>query len=906
MAKKKKKEKQELITLNLNGQEIEVPPNVLLVEAAKVADIEIPVFCYHPKLEPVGMCRMCLVEVGSNRDRRGNLVLDEDGNEKVNWFPKLMPACTTRVTPGMFVKTNEPRVTDAWRGTLEFLLTSHPLDCPVCDKGGECPLQDLTFAYGPDLSRFYKRNKFHFEKPIPLGDLVWLDRERCIFCSRCVRFQEDVAGDPVLKFASRNRGQEIVTYSDPPFDSYFSGNTTDICPVGALTTEDFRFKARVWELDNVPSLGIYDCVGSNLVLGTRTDGIKRIMPRANEWVNEIWLADKTRFGHHFVRSPERLETPLIKEEGKFRAATWEEALKVVADRLVALSAVYGAEAIGGLAGGRAGNEDLYLFAKLLREVIGTNNIDSRPPWLAHSGIEEAISRVGIASGSNLGKLGKGSVVIALGVDLEEEQPLLYLRMRSVVKQGAKLYVVQNRTTKEMNEATETLLLEPGHEAHLAAALLQSAMKKGKLKFDRKQAGGKELTAALKAVDAKKLLKQLGLEKNALDGLLDAIKEAENLVIMVGREALANAGENAATLVDSLLGLLVATGKAGKENSGLLALWPHNNTQGALDMGVIPHLEAGYASVGQVGATTKSMLNGDANLRAAYVMASNPAHEHPASVETLKGLDFLVVQDLFMTETAELADVVLPAAAFAERDGTFTNFERRVQRYLKGLEPVGQALPDWQIMVRLAKKLDAGWPDYFIAHDVANEIAKKVKSYKGMTYEKLRGEPVEWMTTSAGHHVFTGTSLLNTWLGIQWKAQAESKRAKFSLEWHDLQPLEDTRDKGQFRLLWQRKQYDNGTMIRHSALLDNRRATAFVKMSASDAQALNAQEGDHITVAANGTQATAPLMIDPNLRVGNVVLPWQVAGIDLGLGQTGTSVSITVTKAASATERLAFA
>jgi len=896
MAKKKKKEKQELTTLNINGQEVEVPPNVLLVEAAKVADIEIPVFCYHPKLEPVGMCRMCLVEVGSNRDRRGNLVLDADGNEKVNWFPKLMPACTTRVTPGMFIKTNEPRVTDAWRGTLEFLLTSHPLDCPVCDKGGECPLQDLTFAYGPDLSRFYKRNKFHFEKPIPLGDLVWLDRERCIFCSRCVRFQEDVAGDPVLKFADRNRGQEIVTYSDPPFNSYFSGNTTDICPVGALTTEDFRFKARVWELNNVPSIGIYDCVGSNLVLGTRTDGIKRIMPRANEWVNEIWLADKTRFGHHFVRSPERLETPLIKEEGQFRTATWKEAIKLVADRLAALSAVYGADAIGGIAGGRAGNEDLYLFAKLMRDVIGTNNIDSRPDWLAHSGIEEAISRVGIASGSNLGKLGNGSVVITFGADLEEEQPILYLRMRSVVKQGAKLYVVQNRTTKEMREATDTLIVEPGREAHLAAALLQGAIKQGKLKFDRKQGGGKELAAALILLDVKELVKQTGIEQAALNGLISAIGEAEKLVIMVGREALANAGENAATLVDSLVGLLAATGKAGQENSGLLALWPHNNTQGALDMGVLPHLEAGYNPVGQAGATMGSMLSGEADLRAAYVMASNPAHELPASVETLKRLDFLVVQDLFMTETAQLADVVLPAAAFAERDGTFTNFERRVQRYLKGLEPVGQALPDWQIIKEIAQELDAGWPDYFIAHDVANEIAKKVKSYKGMTYDKLRGEPVEWMTTAAGHHVFTGTALLNTWLGIQWKAESESKKPGFDLEWHELQSPSDQRGKGEFRLLWQRKQYDNGTMMQHSALLDNRRATAFIKMNPNDAQALNAQKGDHITVGANGTQVVAPLMIDSRLRAGNVVLPWQIAGIDPTLGQTGTSVSLTVTKA----------
>ena len=882
---KKKKEKQELITLNLNGQNIQVPPGALLVEAAKVADIEIPVFCYHPKLEPVGMCRMCLVQVGSNRDRRGNLVLDDEGNPKVSWFPKLMPACTTRVTPGMYVKTDETRVTDAWRGTLEFLLTSHPLDCPVCDKGGECPLQDLTFAHGPDLSRFYKRNKYHFEKPIPLGDLIWLDRERCIYCSRCVRFQEDVAGDPVLKFADRNRGQEIVTYSDPPFNSYFSGNTSDICPVGALTTEDFRFKARVWELTNVPTIDIYDCVGSNMVLATRTDGIKRIMPRANEWVNEIWLADKTRFGHHFIRSPERLETPLIKENGEFRSATWDEALKLIADRLAALSAVYGADAIGGIAGDRAGNEELYLFAKFMRDVIGTNNIDFRLQWPTNSGIEEAIRNVGLASGSNLGKLASGALVLTFGADLEEEQPVLYLRMRSAAKQGAKLYVVQSRTTKEMRDATETLLIPPGSEAHLAAALLKGAMKKGKLKFGRKQGGAKDVQAALKSLDLKDLVTQTGLDQATVDGLISAILEAENLVVMVGREGLTNAGQNASVLVDALVALLVATGKAGQENSGLLALWPHNNSQGAADMGVLPHLEAGYKPIAHPGATMDQMLSGEARLRAAYVMASNPAQERPASVETLKNLDFLIVQELFMTETAELADVVLPAAAFAERDGTFTNFERRVQRYLKGLEPVGQALPDWQIIVRLAKHLDASWPEYFTAHDVATEIAKQVKPYKGITYDKLRGEPVEWMTTAAGHHIFTGTSLLNTWLGIQWKAESQSKRAKFDLQWHDLQPVEAPPD-GQFRLIWQRKQYDNGTMIRHSTLLDNRRASAFVKLSPSDAESLQVEKGDMVMVAANGREVVAPLVIDRRVQAGSLVLPRNVDGIDNALGEGG--------------------
>nr|MBA3533895.1 NADH-quinone oxidoreductase subunit NuoG [Ardenticatenales bacterium] len=529
---------QEMVTINVDGQEIKVPKGVMLVEATKVVNVEIPVFCYHPKLDPVGMCRMCLVEIGNpGKNKDGTPMVDEEGRAVIQWMPKLMTACTTPVSEGLHCRTANERVADAWRGTLEFLLTSHPLDCPVCDKGGECPLQDLTFAFGPDMSRFYKRNKYQFEKPIPLGDLIWLDRERCIYCARCVRFQEQIAGDPVLKFADRNRGQEIVTYSDPPFDSYFSGNTTDICPVGALTTEDFRFKARVWELKNVPSICNHCSVGCNTVLGTRTDDVKRVMPRQNEWVNEMWLCDKGRFGHHFLRAGDRLTTPLIRENNTFRPASWEEALRVVADRLAETMASYGSASIGGIAGDRAANEDLYLFARFIREVVGSNNIDFRLQWPTNSGIEEALPMVGLTSGSNLGELGKNALILTIGANLEEEQPVTYLRLRKAVLQGAQLLVAQSRETKEMKDATQALLLQPGSEPYLAAALLKAVLAGGQTDMS-KIGGAPEVTAAIEALSADDLAAQSGQEATRIQALATSILAAEQLIIMVGREALA--------------------------------------------------------------------------------------------------------------------------------------------------------------------------------------------------------------------------------------------------------------------------------------------------------------------------------------------------------------------------------
>jgi predicted molibdopterin-dependent oxidoreductase YjgC len=275
------------------------------------------------------------------------------------------------------------------------------------------------------------------------------------------------------------------------------------------------------------------------------------------------------------------------------------------------------------------------------------------------------------------------------------------------------------------------------------------------------------------------------------------------------------------------------------------------------------------------------------------MASNPTAEWPATAAILQSLDFLVVQELFMTGTAELADVVLPAVSFAERDGTFTNFERRVQRYQKGVEPTGEALPDWRIISQLATQFDAGWPDFFTAHDVAAEIAKQVKPYKGFTYDKLRGEPVGWSTTAAGHHIFTGTSVLNTWYGQSWSTEAEARRPKYELLWHDLSPLPATGD-GQVRLLLQRKLYDHGTMIRHSELLDLRRAHAVVALNPLDAGALEAVEGDIITVSTESAQVSLPLRVDSRVLPGTGVVVVGVDGVPLKslAGQGSTRATLT--------------
>ena len=327
-----------MVAITIDDVRYEVPAGMNLVDAAKwAAGNDIPVFCHHPKMAAVGMCRVCLVELGSiQRDREtGEILRDEEGTPQVRWFPTLQTACTQTASEGLVVRTATKVVEEARASVLEFLLSSHPLDCPICDKGGECPLQNLTMRHGPGVSRMQFADKMLLNKHVPLGELIFLDEERCIQCARCVRFQDEIVGDDVLAFHERGRSLRIITNSVPGFDSYFSGNTTDICPVGALTTTDFRFSARPWELREVPSICPYDAAGSNISLSVRLDRdfggrtlIKRVMPRQNEAVNEIWISDKTRFGHHFTRSEARCQQPQIRDD----VADWATAIQRAADQ----------------------------------------------------------------------------------------------------------------------------------------------------------------------------------------------------------------------------------------------------------------------------------------------------------------------------------------------------------------------------------------------------------------------------------------------------------------------------------------------------------------------------------------------------------------------------------------------
>jgi NADH-quinone oxidoreductase subunit G len=639
----------ETVTITVDGKQVEARPGELVIAAAERAGVYIPRFCYHPRMRPVGMCRMCLVEVEGPRGFT------------------LQPACFVPVADGQQVVTDSDKVKKAQDGVLEFLLVNHPLDCPVCDKGGECPLQDQTLSFGPGETRFVEEKR-HYEKPIALSDLVYIDRERCIQCDRCTRFADEVAGDPLIEFVGRGDRLEVNTFPHHPFASYFSGNTVQICPVGALLARPYRFKARPWDLEQVESTCMQCAVGCRIAVQSSGNELTRYIGLDSDPVNHGWLCDKGRFSYEATNSSERLTTPLVLRDDALVEASWGEALEIAAKGLENARRVHGAESLAVLGGARLPNEDAYAWAKLAKSVLGTDNVDCRmgdglPPevvlGLPRATIDDACS---------------AEVVVLLAPDVKEELPVLYLRLRAAAVDGAtKLVELVPRQTGLSRYATATHLYRPGEAAVEARALVES----------------------------------------------EVVRSAEgSIVVVLGRPSLA---ESEASIADAVA--VIAQGIPGVR---FLPALRRSNVHGALDMGLAPGLLPGRVSLdagrqwygecwgslpGQVGMDANGIVQAAAEgrVQALVLLGADPVADFPdrrLAREALAGAGFVVAVDTFLTESSKLADVVLPAAAFGERAGTTTNQEGRITRLGQKLVPPGVAWPDWMIAVELAHRMGA--------------------------------------------------------------------------------------------------------------------------------------------------------------------------------------------------------
>lgn len=682
----------DLITITINDIDIEVPKGELIVESVKRLGLEIPIFCYHPRMKPVGMCRMCLVEVGFKQ---------QDGS--VRKMPKPQAGCTLPASAGMVVYTDSEMVHRDRKGVLEFLLINHPLDCPICDRGGECPLQNNTLAYGPSTTRFTEMKR-HLPKAYPLSQYVTLDLERCIQCGRCVRFTEEISGDSQLAFRFRGASMQPSTFQLTDFESKFSGNVIEICPVGALTSARYRFRARPWDLETKPGLCTLTPCGTNVWFDTRSGKYVRLNGRTNEAVNEEWTCDRTKFGHEFYNDPSRLKAPNLRSGDGFSGATWSDAYKTILPQFE-----NGGNDVAALVNPSVSLEDMHALQKLFRQGFGSASVDHRVGLPEQPASERLENKAGIPSiGLDIAGLERQDAVLVFGASLADEQPMSYLRVRKGwFQQGMKVVVAHHESTDADNFAAEILRYRPGTEAVVAAGLAA-------------------LTAGQAGPSPEEVEDKSGVPAARLRAAAELLKEGERAVLCT-HSLLAREGGQAA--LDSLAGLC----KAGGAKLWLMAL--KANHQGAIALGVEP---------GPGGRTAKEILEAAAagKLKALWLVNCDLSDfaDRALAEKALENVEYLVVQHWKQCEATAYASAVLPMTLPAEQDGSYMNVEGRVQRMAPVLTAPGDSKPSWRIFAECLLRLKPATPA-FNAREVLEEIAAEKPAFAAARYENLDGEGV---------------------------------------------------------------------------------------------------------------------------------------------------------------------
>jgi len=673
------------VTLTIDGKQVSVPKGTLVLDAAKKLGIDIPIFCYHEKMEPLGACRMCLVSI-----------------ERAKGFP---PACATPVAEGMVVTTKSEAVEKTRRGILEFLLINHPLDCPICDKGGECPLQNHTFKFGPGVTRFVE-DKRHFAKSLQIGPQIVLDRERCIMCQLCVRFMDIIADDAQLVMINRGDSTEIGTYPGRPFDSVFSGNVTDICPVGALTSKSYRFLSRPWDLEHTPSVCPTCPVGCNIDINTRRGQLMRLTPRENASVDDGWLCDIGRYGTLSWARYERVTTPMVKKNGQFLPVSWDEALETA---ITGLRASRANGMLAGLASARSTNEELYLFGRLLRGGLRTPHLDTI------DGSRAGTERLG---GAPIEAIEDADAIVLVDADPIARQMVLHLRLVKAAKRRDVHPVVISNDPTGMDKYASARL---GYDAARLSTTLR------------------DLARAITAARQNASLDTVPAPVAQAARLLATAKRG--LVIYDERVLDEPDGSDVLSALRALEALLANLDDL--PTARLLALAKDTNSRGAAEMGVAPALLAGGRPMDdvewfntlssawglpmqrQAGLDAAGILKAGAQgeLDGLFLLDCDPLAVWPdegVARKALQSVPFLVVQTPLLTPTAELAHVILPSAGFGEVSGTLTNLEGRVQSLGRAVAIPGEARDGWEILSLLSGMTDVA-QTYGSAAEVTQEI-----------------------------------------------------------------------------------------------------------------------------------------------------------------------------------------
>ncbi len=756
------------VNVTINGRPFVARKGELVIKAAQRAGEYIPHFCYHERMTPVGKCRMCLVEADGGRG------------------PAVTVACMVPVSPDMKIETESPMAKRMQEGMLELLLANHPLDCPVCDKGGECPLQDQAFSHGPGESR-YVEEKRHYEKPIPISDLVFLDRERCILCDRCTRFADEVAGDPLIHFTHRGNNTQIQTFPDEPFSSYFSGNTVQICPVGALSAQPYRFKARPWDIEQVESTCTTCAVGCRTVVQSSRDELVRYMGVDSDPVNHGWLCDRGRFNFEAVKSDQRLTHPSVRKLDQVVTTTWAEAMAAATTAITEALAAGGPQSVAVLGGARGTNEDAYALARLAREVIGTPNI------YCQLGDGLPLSVLGLPR-ATIDEAASAATIILLGPDLKEELPVLYLRLRdAATKRRSRVVEFTPKASGLTPYAWKSVSYEPGTQPAVVAATLA-------------------------------------------DAAVAAQLATGNVVIVAGKANLAEGAEPTLAALAMLLDAL--------PGAKVLPAYRRGNVVGAAQLGLAQ-------SPGGMHGKQIMTAASEGRIECLILVGADPLADFPDTAQAERALanaKRVIVIDTHPTGSATWADVVLPAAAYAEKSGTTTNLEGRVTRTAQKVSPAGTARPDWMIVSELALRLgtDLG---YAGVDDVTASIAANVAGY---------GEALAALATNPD--------------GIVALGQIAPPAA--------VTVVAPERNGYEYRLVVGRKLYDNAAGTRLSPSLAGLAEPTTLLLHPLDLDRLGAA-GSSVRITAGEISVIVPVAGDHGVTRGTAWLPFNRPGVAIG-------------------------
>lgn len=731
------------VTFTIDGKEITVPKGMTVYEAAKKMGIEIPIFCYLDRMPPFGACRMCLVEV-----------------EKM---PKLQTSCTLEATEGMVVKTQTSWAVEGRKEIIEFLLLNHPLDCPICDRGGECPLQENTLKYGPGMSRFFEAKR-RFPKPKPLGPVLMLDRERCIVCARCTRFGDVLAGDHALEFLDRGYKTEVGTPDGGPVESKFIGNTIMICPVGALTSQVYRFRARPWDNDSTKSTCTLCPVGCSMILDARDGEIMRTRSYENKEVNDIWLCDKGWFGYEFTYHSERLTQPLMRHKGELTPTSWEAAFSLIAERIKTGKEKGKLAAFGG---NPLTFEENYLFQKLMREGGGVQHLDHRIGSSTFTREEEGIEP---GMEMTIGECEELTYAILLGLDLTEEFPVIWLRLRQAINKGAQVIFIGHYAPEIAPYLSDVILHPPGQEIN-----------------------------KLKEYQSK----------------IEELSKRGKGAIFVGRQYLN--GSNRKSILGEIL-------KLQQPQLSLNIMEGRGNSMGARLAGMRPDVGPLGESIKEPGLNSLQVIETAARSGwdFLYVAGANPATAYPSKLwaEARKKLGFMVVQDVFFTETAAEADLVLPTYTYIEKEGSFINIEGRVQKLLRGKEIPKSHYSDAEIFIHVGKKLGI-------------DMEPHAKFSRSLELDRFLPKRPDKIT------------------GPFSDLRKESS-ALFATFAHTL--------------------FDHGVRMRHDSHLINVSKEPYIRIHPQEGQKRGLKDGEVACLSANGNTIQGKIRFDGQIALETVVLP----------------------------------